>query len=627
VTGGKSFFGLRRRTFLHGAVLTGVGLAGSPAPWGAAAAPGATDAHEEVVRDARMEWLRLPEGAHDAPLIGCGTLAAHVHRAPGGVAFALRTATGGGVLHLDTAGTPTGAFWELDLWNAELTGTVTTARGSLGFSALVHRALGVLLVSLDARGGERAASWRCATPGLSLAERPVGSRRLLAAGTGDVRPALAADHTALAEGHRRWWHDFHRASLVSTPDRAVQRLHVAQLYRAASGVEPDTAGFLDTTGHAALSHVTAALDGPALVRDQTHRAAGLPGLGSRAGGAPNPIAAWNLPLVWEAHRRRPDDRLLHELLLPALREAVGFYVPFLTAGPDGLLHLPPTRAPGHGDVADCTHDLALLRWGLRLLGSAPGGDPRDTARWRDAHRRLVPYHEGADGVLIGAGVPLGGSRPDPAHLLWLHPLRERVDRRSLAHWRSARESWHGGSHAAASALCAAVGAPDDAVDHLEHLVGSELTANAGCAGPDAFARGAPFSASRALLDLVLSGERGEVRVFPAVPRRWRDLSITGLRAPGALVVDASRRDERTEWVRVRADAPRDLVLRHGISGEVEVRGAAARSDRGTVRAHLAAGQEVLVLRRGTDPDTGPRQVAANGAARRFGLPERRAHLA
>ena len=47
--------------------------------------------------------------------------------------------------------------WRLDLWNAELTGTVTTTRGSLTLTALIHNSCGVLLVTLVPTAGEEAA--------------------------------------------------------------------------------------------------------------------------------------------------------------------------------------------------------------------------------------------------------------------------------------------------------------------------------------------------------------------------------------------------------------------------------------------------------------------------------------
>ncbi|GAA3839874.1 hypothetical protein GCM10023083_84040 [Streptomyces phyllanthi] len=43
-----------------------------------------------------------------------------------------------GHLTLDPVGTITGVDWRLSLWNAELTGTITTNKGTLAFSALIH---------------------------------------------------------------------------------------------------------------------------------------------------------------------------------------------------------------------------------------------------------------------------------------------------------------------------------------------------------------------------------------------------------------------------------------------------------------------------------------------------------
>lgn len=61
-----------------------------------------------------------------------------------------------GYLTLTFEGAITAVDWHLDLYNAELGGTITTTRGSVRFSALVHNDQDLLLVSLT---GEDSAEW------------------------------------------------------------------------------------------------------------------------------------------------------------------------------------------------------------------------------------------------------------------------------------------------------------------------------------------------------------------------------------------------------------------------------------------------------------------------------------
>ena len=69
-----------------------------------------------------------------------------------------------GHLTLEPVGTITAVDWRLSLWNAELTGTVTTTAGTLTLAALIHDEV------LAVRGDGRAAASR--SPGRSTPRRP-----------------------------------------------------------------------------------------------------------------------------------------------------------------------------------------------------------------------------------------------------------------------------------------------------------------------------------------------------------------------------------------------------------------------------------------------------------------------
>ncbi|TVT48879.1 hypothetical protein FNH05_17305, partial [Amycolatopsis rhizosphaerae] len=238
---------MRRRTFLGGSVVTGTALAwGTAGSANASAAPGPeAGVHERVVRDARMEWHGLPTGWQDAPFLGNGSLTAQVHfggRA-GALSFAFGAAgepleTPSGRLDLVLAGTPTTAVWEVDPWTAELTGTVTTTRGTVALSVLVPRGHDVLLARLHTTGGEEAAAFTTETglPKGPWRERRSGTARLLVASprAGDVAAVRDADYAEMVGRHLRWWQEFYTRSLVSVPDKTAQRFYWIQLYKAAA---------------------------------------------------------------------------------------------------------------------------------------------------------------------------------------------------------------------------------------------------------------------------------------------------------------------------------------------------------------------------------------------------------
>ncbi|WP_323186604.1 glycoside hydrolase family 95-like protein [Streptomyces sp. NBC_00439] len=749
-------------------------LAGSRTAW-AAAGPVPTehpdiDIHERTVRDAAMTWRTLPTGWQEAPFLANGQLGAQLYAGTaantlklmishsqvqdqrgqwrGGIGFSRLPV---GYFTLTLAGEITDVDWTLDLYDAELRGTVTTTRGSLAFSALVHNDTGALLVSTRPTPGEESAAWsfqwlRAATTrtsgrpedytpnpdprtGDGFVEQPLlagggwttawrerreGTGRLLAAhlvyrfpgrvseATADALRAvdrtLATEPDRLVERHCRWWHAYYRRSFLSVPDKRLQSFYLIQLYKLAASTRADgptisewgpwfpevgnnwTAVWwnlnvqigmapIHGSNHPELDSVTGAFrrfehhlptSVPADYRDGESYALGHPSDWQlRAGdtydvGAPGSShvsdnfgnLTWALHNVWQSYRHSMDLSVLRDVVYPILAKAINFYAHFLHEGPDGRLHLPETRSPEYANAADCTYDLSLIRWGVRtLIASAQllrNGDPR-LKRWQDIERRLAPYAEGpAAGVMIGKDVPLAGSHRHHSHLLWLYPLRERswdragdreVMRRSMDHWVSMQELWHGYSYATASSMYSTMDEPEKALDFLTFFTDLNVVADCAMTVNTMYREGrnlaleSPLSAAQSMLDMVVQSHEGVVKVFPSVSARWADASIASLRTQGAFLVDADRSGGATRWVRVHSEAGAPLTLDHSVTGRIEVRDAHGRPLRwretgpGRITLALPRGATAVITPRGAPgPRTVPRDVPSNGTWTRWGLP-------
>ncbi|MFB6717007.1 MULTISPECIES: hypothetical protein [unclassified Streptomyces] len=357
---------------------------------------------------------------------------------------------------------------------------------------------------------------------------------------------------------------------------------------------------------------------------------------------------WALHNVWQSYRHSMDLSVLRDVVYPILARAINFYAHFLHEGPDGRLHLLETRSPEYANAADCTYDLSLVRWGVRtLIASAKllrNDDPR-LKRWQDIDRRLTPYAEDpVAGVMIGKDVPLTDSHRHHSHLLWLHPLRERnwdragdrdVMRRSMDHWVSMQELWHGYSYATASSMYSVMDEPEKALDFLTFFTDLKVVADCQMTVNTMYREGknlaleSPLSAAQSMLDMMVQGHDGVVKVFPSVSDRWADASIASLRTQGAFLVDADRSGGATRWVRVHSEAGAPLTLDHSITGRIDVRDAHGRPLRwretgpGRIALSLPRGGTAMVTPHGARPSgTEPRDVPSNGTWTRWGLPER-----
>ncbi|MFF3654706.1 glycosyl hydrolase family 95 catalytic domain-containing protein [Streptomyces olivochromogenes] len=764
----------RRTVLATGSALGGTLLAGGlPAQARAADHADTSDPWRSVLDDADLVWQRMPKTWYEGPYLGNGFLGSGIYAEPGaetgsfsavrfnvqhsqvqdhrpefGSLFGLARLPIGWFT-LEPVGVITGLDWRLGLRDAELTGTLTTDKGTLTLRALVHNSRSVLAVEVTPSEGERDFRWvfhpadaispraafkplpdgyRGNPPaevsthdGVSTAvqsllsggqhvtawrERTRGGTRCLYAhvahsypkstalgrALATVRGASALSYDLLAETHRAWWHAYYRKSFLSLPDARIQRFYWIQLYKTASAARRDapvmaTSGpWLESTpwpntwwnlnvqleywlihgsNHLELDAVTRALSefrgnlskevsdryradslgiprttDPQLVNGAAGTLTGY-GVGIPGQDPPTPEVGnltWALHNVWLSYRHTMDESILRDVLFPLLRKAINYYLHFLEPGTDGKLHLPATFSPEYGgNSRDCNYDLMLLTWGCRtLLESAEllGIDDELAPRWREVLAKRVPYPTDANGFMIGADIPFAKSHRHYSHLLAVYPLYELTGRtpdelalieKSLAHWVGFEGALQGYTFTGAASMSALLGKGEDALEYLGQLMTRFIQPNTMYkeSGP---VIETPLSAAQSLHDMVCQSWGGVVRVFPALPAGWADLTVHDFRTQGAFLLSAVRKGGVTRWVRLVSEAGAPCVVRHGIAGAIDVRDGRGRPLRyetvgdGTIHVTLRRGESALITARGDRPDLTVTPVRPNADAPRWGLP-------
>jgi hypothetical protein len=136
----------------------------------------------------------------------------------------------------------------------------------------------------------------------------------------------------------------------------------------------------------------------------------------------------------------------------------------------------------------------------------------------------------------------------------------------------------------------------------------------------------PLSAAQSLHDMLCQSWGATIRVFPAVPAAWRDVTLHDFRTEGAFLVSAVRSGGVTRFVRVHSLAGAPLRLRPGIDGPLRVRrlgrGHAPRwrdVAGGVIEIDLDRGGEIVVYPAGTRPDLRVAPVRVTQPAPPWGL--------
>ncbi|UKS24585.1 hypothetical protein LOZ80_23540 [Paenibacillus sp. HWE-109] len=480
-----------------------------------------------------------------------------------------------------------------------------------------------------------------------------------------VAQAAAADYDAWINVHRKWWHDYYRQSFVAIPDARLQSFYWIQMYKLASATRADQS-LIDNQGpwltstpwpgvwfnmnvQMSYSPVYTAnrLDlGMSLVHaldaNRENLIANVPeafrqdasGLGRSSSydlraEVEDEVGnlTWLCHNVWRQYRYSMDDEMLKNTLYPHLRRSVNLYLHLVEEGSDGLLHLPATISPEYGSfmrmrVSDCHYDLALLRWGCQTLlyicQRLQVDDPL-IDRWKDILQRLVPFPVDESGFMVGRDTPLAYGHRHFSHLLAIFPLHligcEREEEReliaaSLRHWIDKEGDLRGFSLTGAASIAAILGRGNEALRYLQALL-LLIKPNTMYkeAGP---VIETPLAGAEAIQDMLLQSWGGQIRVFPAVPDEWRDVSFEHLRAEGAFLISAVRRHGETQFIRVKSLAGEPCLIQTGWVGDVQWKISGTRASEQSIRLEtkkeaimldLRAGDEAILFRGAELPET------------------------
>ncbi len=624
-----------------------------------------------------------------------------------------------GYFTLDTVGKITGCDLRLNLWDAEITGTVTTDRGELDIHAFIHSEHNLLVCKTKATVKERdfAYTWNpeeafcprvkgkraggreyrpeytgnpeavitesselntCVQPltggGLTATAWSIigkGKTKTLLASVGHTYPEKNALELATAEvqfgkataldellkTHRVWWHAFYPKSFVSLPDAKMESYLWAQHYKMACATKggtllADNQGvWLQPTGWPALwwnlnvqlaySHLLPA-NHPELsvgLVNRMHKyrdnlANNVPEHMQADSAAINTVAGQDLispmgdpldpnqkrtlatgNLIWAMHnaymqyRYTMDEDLLREKIFPLMKRSVNYYRHFLVEGEDGMLHLPKTNSPEYGDTRDCTYDLALLRWGCgALVESCEVLDLDDPLlpKWKDILARLTPYPEDETGYRIGADLQYNRSHRHYSHLMMIYPLclvdvddpdQRELALKSLNHWQSYPEKLAGYSYTGASSMFSLFGDGEMAEQRMQDFFNDKLLPNT------FYKEGSPVietppAGARSIEDMLIQSWNEKIQVFPAIPKKWADISFANLRTEGAFLVSAVRKDGKTVFVAIESLAGAPCRVQTGIKGKLKVIGvdmdAVRNLGQGVVEIDLPKGKTVLL---------------------------------
>jgi len=399
----------------------------------------------------------------------------------------------------------------------------------------------------------------------------------------------------------------------------------------------------------ALGFVTWLWDTQGTARAWTKRFFGLPGLNVPMTADLNQaqIGGWHQYThsastgAWLAHhfylhwRYTMDRTFLRDRAYPWLRDVSVFLEAVTEKGPDGKRTLPLSSSPEINDnrleawfPSITNYDLALMRWTFEKTAELAEELNRsaEAEHWRSVLAEMPELATDSDNgkLLVAKDYPLPGSHRHFSHLMAIHPLGlirwengpadRRIIEASLAELEEkGTDWWTGYSFSWLASLAARARDGAKAERALEvfstafclrssfHCNGDQTDQSYSNFRYRPFTLEGNFAAAAGLQEMLIQSYSGTIRVFPAIPKTWQDVSFEKLRAEGAFVVSAQHRAGRTTSVTIVAEKGGTLRLENPFgAASYNVIGAAtevATMEGDELVLNMSPGQTVTFRRR------------------------------
>ena len=138
--------------------------------------------------------------------------------------------------------------------------------------------------------------------------------------------------------------------------------------------------------------------------------------------------------------------------------------------------------------------------------------------------------------------------------------------RSVNRWQDLKGGHAGYTYTGGCAMYATLGDGDRALATLDHLK-PLLKPNTMYWEGGGEVVETPLSAVESIDYLLLQSWGGMIRIFPAVPKRWKNVSFQDFRTEGALLVSASIQDGIIPEVKIRSEAGKPCTMLNPWAGQ------------------------------------------------------------
>lgn len=312
-------------------------------------------------------------------------------------------------------------------------------------------------------------------------------------------------------------------------------------------------------------------------------------------------AAWLSQHFYLHWKYSADGQFLKDRGYPFVKEAAQFLENQTEINAEGKRVLAYSSSPEIFDNSInawfktmTNYDLALTAnlFGMASEMAAALGLDDEARHWSDLQRQLPDFDLDETGALTFAkGFPYAQSHRHFSHAMAFHPLGlidysqgersrkiidatlKRMEEYGPGWWCGYSYSWFANMKARAFDGEGAYKALRTFADcfclpNTFHANGDQTASGKSNFTYRPFTLEGNFAFAAGVQEMLLQSHTDTIRVFPAVPAEWKDIEFDNLRARGAFLVSAEKKDGKTVSVKILSEKGERLVMISPFTGEV-----------------------------------------------------------
>lgn len=306
------------------------------------------------------------------------------------------------------------------------------------------------------------------------------------------------------------------------------------------------------------------------------------------------VAAWIGQHFYLHWKYSADDEFLRDRAYPFMKEVCQGLEGVMVTDSDGYRNLPTSTSPEMFENAPeawfktlTNFDNALMRSAFSSSAemAAQLGETDEAAHWQQIYDELPPLAIEDGTICLTKGMHHHISHRHFSHLMSIYPLglidmsqgeeAQQVIRKSLEEldqlgpemWTGYSFSWLGNLKARAfdgegAAQALRIFAEHFCLPNTFHANGDQQNCGLYCFTYRPFTLEGNMAFASAIQEMLLQSHTGIIRVFPAIPADWQNVSFSQLRARGAFLVSAEMRDGKVVSLSVQSEkgGPMDILV-------------------------------------------------------------------